>query len=94
VVSSEAVDRVEYMAAVHGAAVGHPAPHGRADRRRPLDPQPQRQRALLPWLVAGPSAPGGRGGGGAVALLPEQVKNPAVGTGRVAGAGAAPGAAA
>ena len=53
--SSEAVDGVEYVAAVHGAAVGHPAPHGRANRRRPL--HPPHQRALLPWLVAGPLRP-------------------------------------
>jgi hypothetical protein len=43
---------VEYVATVHGAAVCHPAPHGRADRRRPL--HPPRQGALLPRLVAEP----------------------------------------
>jgi hypothetical protein len=51
-VASEAVDGVEDVSAVHGAAVCHPPPHGRAHRRRPL--HPPRQRALLPRLIAGP----------------------------------------
>ncbi|CAD6246769.1 unnamed protein product [Miscanthus lutarioriparius] len=55
-VSLEAVDGVEYVAAVHGAAVGHhPAPHGRADRRRPLHPpRPASPPVLDPRLPPQP----------------------------------------
>ncbi|CAD6246789.1 unnamed protein product [Miscanthus lutarioriparius] len=55
-VSLEAVDGVEYVAAVHGAAVGHhPAPHGRADRRRPLHPpRPASPPVLDPRLPPPP----------------------------------------
>lgn len=51
-VAPEAVDGVEDVSAVHGAAVGHPPPHGRAHRGRPL--HPLRQRGLLSRLIAGP----------------------------------------
>jgi hypothetical protein len=46
-VAPETVDGVEYVAAVHGAAVGHPPPHGRAHRRRPLHLPRQRARLSL-----------------------------------------------